>query len=100
MRYEVVKVWSTRDWQIQQSWEQSADDAWSIAFSADSQQLFAAVGEWNRSTMVILRDIAKGKVAGHLKHPGKVLCLSVLADGRTVAAGGIDNNVSVLRQAP
>jgi WD40 repeat protein len=100
IRYGAVNVWKTADWQVAQSWEQPADDAWSVAWSADSQRLVIAAGEWNRATTIVARNIATGEQVSQFKHPGEVLCLAVSADGKTLAAGGGDKTVSVWPVSP
>lgn len=100
IRYGAVKVWSTENWKLKQSWEHPADDAWAVAFSADSQRLLIAAGEWNRPTTMVERNVATGEVVREYKHPGEVLCLAVSADGKTIAAGGGDKTVSVWTIAP
>jgi len=100
IRYGAVKVWTTADWRLAQSWEHPSDDAWAVAFHADSQRLVIAAGEWNRPTRLVVRNIASGEQVSELKHPGEVLCLAVSADGQTLAAGGGDRSVSVWRHKP
>lgn len=100
IRYGAVKVWNAADWQLAQTWEQTADDAWSVAFSADSQRLAIAAGEWNRPTTIVVRNVASGEQVGQFKHPGEVLCLAVSADGKSLAAGGGDKTVSVWPAGP
>jgi geranylgeranyl transferase type-2 subunit beta len=95
IRYGAVKVWSADTWELKQTWEHPADDAWSVAFTADNQRLLIAAGEWNRPTTIVERNIATGEVVREYKHPGEVLCLAVSADGKTIAAGGGDKTVSV-----
>jgi geranylgeranyl transferase type-2 subunit beta len=95
IRYGAVKVWSTDDWELKQSWEHHGDDAWAVAFTADSQRLLIAAGEWNRPATIVERSVATGEVVREYKHPGEVLCLAVSADGKTIAAGGGDKTVSV-----
>jgi geranylgeranyl transferase type-2 subunit beta len=100
IRYGAVKVWQTADWQLVESWEHPSDDAWAVAFHADSQRLVIAAGEWNRPTKLVVRSIASGEQVSELKHPGEVLCVAVSADGKTIAAGGGDQTVSVWRGGP
>jgi hypothetical protein len=95
IRYGAVKIWNTDDWTLKQSWEHPADDAWSVAFTADSQRLLIAAGEWNRPTTIVERNVATGENVREYKHPGEVLCLAVSADGKTIAAGGGDKTVTV-----
>jgi geranylgeranyl transferase type-2 subunit beta len=95
VRYGAVKVWSTDDWELKQSWEHHGDDAWAVAFTADSQRLLIAAGEWNRPTTIVERNVAGGEIVREYKHPGEVLCLAVSNDGKTIAAGGGDKTVSV-----
>ena len=100
IRYGAVKVWKTADWQLVQSWEHPSDDAWSVAFTADSERLAIAAGEWNRPTTIAVRNITTGEQVSQFKHPGEVLCLAVSADGKTLAAGGGDKTVSVWPAGP
>ncbi|HEX5103258.1 MAG TPA: hypothetical protein VFV87_05580, partial [Pirellulaceae bacterium] len=100
LRYGAVKTWNTGNWDLKQSWEHIADDAWSVTFSADSQRLLIAAGEWNRPTTIVERNVATGEIVREYKHPGEALCLAISADGKTIAAGGGDKTVSVWKADP
>jgi len=100
IRYGAVMIWDTDKWELEQSWEQPADDTWSVAFSADSQRLLIAAGQWNRPTTIAIRNVSSGEQVGQLKHPGEVLCLAVSANGKAIGAGGGDKSVSVWLTGP
>lgn len=94
MRYGVTKVWETADWQ-ETVIEQKADDVWSVVFSADSRQIITAAGQWNRPTEIVFWNIATQKPVKTLQHTGEVMSLALSPDGKQLAAGGMDQAVSV-----
>ena len=95
LRYGSAKLWKTDGWKEVATLEAKADDAWSVAFTANSKQLLVAAGEWNRPTDIAIWDVAAHKRTGTLKHPGEVLGLTVSQDGKFIAAGGGDKTISV-----
>jgi geranylgeranyl transferase type-2 subunit beta len=96
LRYGVTKVWDTTDWS-ESVIEQKGDDIWSVVFSADSQQIITAAGEWNKPTEIVFWSIAHQKPVRTLRHTGEVLSLALSPDGKRLAAGGMDKAVNVWR---
>lgn len=98
IRYGSIKIWNTQSWEELHTLKSAADDVWSLAFTANSENLLAAAGEWNRPTEIAIWHVATGKQSGTLKHPGEVLSLAVSQDGKFIAAGGGDKTISVWKK--
>jgi geranylgeranyl transferase type-2 subunit beta len=96
-RYGAAKMWEIESWKVVADCLTPADDAWSVAFSADSRRLFVAAGEWNRPMAIAAWNVATGTREAEFRHPGEVLSIAVSQDGGILTAGGADHTVSIWR---